>query len=274
MKYRRKTPVEAIQWNGDNLNEVYDFIIKTAKSCCAKDDYSDLIIAYEDRRGRKFKTVIPLFGWVVREGKTLQFYKDATFRKTFEEVPDDEHKGIMDAILKNAEEQINAKLKGKATPFMDNLYKAIFDNPSQSVFAKYDNLINPDGRLTKLIDDLYKGDEKTREEIKKNMAKGLKEMEDSDKAKGTEFDTFESVLDEMKELHAKKNKDYNESFHNLFKEYGMSYALGHIEEKLNRVKTIIANGGNAVKNEHIEDSLIDGACYNILTLMELRNRKH
>ena len=49
MKYMRKTPVEAIQWNGDNLNEVYDFIIKTAKSCCAKDDYSDLIIAYEDR---------------------------------------------------------------------------------------------------------------------------------------------------------------------------------------------------------------------------------
>ena len=73
MKYMRKTPVEAIQWNGDNLNEVYDFIIKTAKSCCAKDDYSDLIIAYEDRRGRKFKTVILLFGWVVREGNTFLF---------------------------------------------------------------------------------------------------------------------------------------------------------------------------------------------------------
>ena len=275
MKYIRKTPVEAIQWTGHNAQEVYEFINNAANVCCVPDHESgSLVVVGKDHRGRKFKAIIPELGWVVREGKTFQFYKDTTFHKTFDEVPDDDSKKIIDAILKNAEEQINAKLKGESTPFMDNLYKAIFDNPSQSVFAKYDNLINPDGRLTKLIDDLYKNDEKKREEIKKNMAEGLKEMEDSDKTKGTEFDTFESVLDEMKELHAKKDKDYNESFHNLFKEYGMSYALGHIEEKLNRVKAIIANGGNAVKNEHIEDSLIDGACYNILTLIELRNGKH
>ena len=238
MKYMRKTPVEAIQ-----------------KSCCAKDDYSDLIIAYEDRRGRKFKTVIPLFGWVVREGKTFQFYKDATFRKTFEEVPDDEHEEITDSIIKD----VNQILED---------VRASIENGQ--MFAKYYNLINPYGRLTKLIDDLYKADEKTREEIKKNMDECLKEMAGSD----THNATFESVLDEMKELHAKKDKDYSGSFHNLFKEYGMPYALCHIEEKLNRVKAIIANGGNAVTNEHVEDSLIDGACYNILTLIELRNRKH
>ena len=232
MKYMRKTPVEAIQWNGDNLNEVYDFIIKTAKSCCAKDDYSDLIIAYEDRRGRKFKTVIPLFGWVVREGKTFQFYKDATFRKTFEEVPDDEHEEITDSIIKD----VNQILED---------VRASIENGQ--MFAKYYNLINPYGRLTKLIDDLYKADEKTREEIKKNMDECLKEMAGSD----THNATFESVLDEMKELHAKKDKDYSGSFHNLFKEYGMPYALCHIEEKLNRVKAIIANGGNAVTNEHV-----------------------
>ena len=275
MKYMRKTPVEAIQWRPDNRKEFGEFVGKYTKDY-ATFEYTNgnILLCYWDFNSRKHITEIPKFGWVVREGKTFQFYKDTTFHKTFDEVPDDDSKKIIDAILKNAEEQINAKLKGESTPFMDNLYKAIFDNPSQSVFAKYDNLINPDGRLTKLIDDLYKNDEKKREEIKKNMAEGLKEMEDSDKTKGTEFDTFESVLDEMKELHAKKDKDYNESFHNLFKEYGMSYALGHIEEKLNRVKAIIANGGNAVKNEHIEDSLIDGACYNILTLIELRNGKH
>ena len=233
----------------------------------------NILLCYWDFNSRKHITEIPKIGWVVREGKTFQFYKNTTFHKPFDEVPDDDSKKIIDAILKNAEEQINAKLKGESTPFMDNLYKAIFDNPSRSVFAKYDNLFNPDGRLTKLIDDLYKDDEKTREEIKKNMSEGLKEMEDSDKAKGTESDTFESVLDEMKELHAKKNKDYNESFHNLFKEYGMSYALGHIEEKLNRVKAIIANGGNAVKNEHIEDSLIDGACYAVMLYVELKNKE-
>ena len=206
MKYMRKTPVEAIQWNGDNLNEVYDFIIKTAKSCCAKDDYSDLIIAYEDRRGRKFKTVIPLFGWVVREGKTFQFYKDATFRKTFEEVPDDEHEEITDSIIKD----VNQILED---------VRASIENGQ--MFAKYYNLINPYGRLTKLIDDLYKADEKTREEIKKNMDECLKEMAGSD----THNATFESVLDEMKELHAKKDKDYVECKFNKNNELNIKISL-------------------------------------------------
>lgn len=100
-----------------------------------------------------------------------------------------------------------------------------------------------------------------------------KQEDKDDKEEEVEPDTFDSVLDEMKELHAKKNKDYKDSFHDLFKEYGMPYAIGHIEEKLNRVKAIMRNGGNAVENEHLEDSLIDGACYNILTLIELRNGK-
>ena len=255
MKYMRKTPVEAIQWKGDNQQEVSDFIIKTAKFCSACDDNGSLILFFIDLRERTFKTVLPKYGWVVREGKTFQFYKDSTFRKTFEEVPDDEHEEITDSIIKD----VNQILED---------VRASIENGQ--MFAKYYNLINPYGRLTKLMDDLYKADEKTREEIKKNMDECLKEMAGSD----THNATFESVLDEMKELHAKKDKDYNESFHNLFKEYGMPYALCHIEEKLNRVKAIIANGGNAVTNEHVEDSLIDGACYNILTLIELRNRKH
>ena len=271
MKYMRKTPVEAIQWNGDNLYEVYDFMNKTAKSCCAKDDYSDLIIAYEYRRGRKFKTVIPLFGWVEREGNTFQFYKDSTFRKTFDEVQEDESKGVdWEGINKTIKE---VKTIRKDFEDFDKVVKGFNDvfgaEPSKETLdtIKTSEHINLDGRLTKFLDDLGEG---IREKVEKQLSENLKDMAGSDTNKAT----FESVLDEMKELHAKKNKDYSGSFHNLFKEYGMSYALGHIEEKLNRVKAIIANGGNAVKNEHIEDSLIDGACYNILTLIELRNGKH
>ena len=210
----------------------------------------------------------------MREGKTFQFYKDTTFHKTFDEVPDDDSKKIIDAILKNAEEQINAKLKGESTPFMDNLYKAIFDNPSQSVFAKYDNLINPDGRLTKLIDDLYKNDEKKREEIKKNMAEGLKEMEDSDKTKGTEFDTFESVLDEMKELHAKKDKDYGSAFHKSFEEFGVTAGVVRLNDKMERVKSLVKNGKAEVKEEGLLDSLEDMACYAVMLYVELKNKKN
>lgn len=269
MRYIRKTPVEAIQWKGDNRYDVHDFIVKTTQYCCSKADKSgSLIIVYKDHRDRTFKTVIPELGWIVRDGKTFQFYKDSTFRKTFEEVQEDSNKGI-------DWEGMNNTIKDAFGGF-DEVFKSFKDvfgaEPSKETLdeIKIGARTESDGRLFKIGDDIYKGDDKTREEVKKQLSDGLKEMAGSDTNKAT----FESVLDEMKELHAKKNKDYNESFHNLFKEYGMSYALGHIEEKLNRVKAIIANGGNAVKNEHIEDSLIDGACYNILTLIELRNGKH
>lgn len=270
MKYMRKTPVEAIQWRPDNRTEFDKFVRKYSKDYAYYEYTSgNILLSYWDFNAHKHAVKIPKFGWVVREGKTFQFYKDATFRKTFEEVPDDEHKGIdwegMDKTIREAFDGFDEVIKGFKDVFGAAPIKVASDDAIRTSIQ-----FNPDGRLTKLIDDLYKDDEKTREEIKKNLSEGLKEMAGSDTHKAT----FESVLDEMKELHAKKDKDYNESFHNLFKEYGMPYALAHIEEKLNRVKAIIANGGNAVKNEHIEDSLIDGACYNILTLIELRNGKH
>ena len=116
MKYMRKTPVEAIQWNGGNKNEVYGFIIKTAKYCCATADYGDLIIAYEDRRGRKFKAVIPLFGWVVRDDKTLLFYRDPSFKRTFEEVPGDDHKEITDSMIKDLNKMLEDVRASIGTP--------------------------------------------------------------------------------------------------------------------------------------------------------------
>lgn len=129
MKYMRKTPVEAIQWRPDNRTEFDKFVRKYTKDYTYYEYNSgNILLTYWDFNEHKHATVIPKFGWVVREGKTLQFCKNETFHKTFDEVPDDDSKKIIDAILKNAEEQINAKLKGKATPFMDNLYKAIFDN--------------------------------------------------------------------------------------------------------------------------------------------------
>ena len=54
----------------------------------------------------------------------------------------------------------------------------------------------------------------------------------------------------------------------------MPYALGHLEEKLNRVKAITANGGSAVKNEHIEDSVIDLANYAVMLYVELKNKEN
>ena len=271
MKYMRKTPVEAIQWNGDNLYEVYDFMNKTAKSCCAKDDYSDLIIAYEDRRGRKFKTVIPLFGWVVREGNTFQFYKDATFRKTFEEVQGNDDKGIyregMSNILKEALDGCDEPFKGfkdvfRAEPYKETLGAGVCITPAQIK-----------------IDNLYKGYEKTHEEVK--LSDGLKEMASNKekeyshgKTKGIESDTFESVLDEMKELHAKKDKDYGSAFHKSFEEFGVTAGVVRLNDKMERVKSLVKNGKAEVKDESLLDSLKDMASYAVMLYVELKNKEN
>ena len=270
MQYMRKTPVEAIQWNGDNLNEVYDFIIKTAKSCCAKDDYSDLIIAYEDRRGRKFKTVIPLFGWVVREGNTFQFYKDATFRKTFEEVQNDGNKGVdwkgMNKTIKEVKtirkdfEDFDKVVKGFNDVFGAEPSKETLDT------IKTSEHINPDGRLTKFLDDLGEG---IREKVEKQLSENLKDMAGSDTRKAT----FESVLDEMKELHAKKNACYGDAAHKNFLKYGPVASLSRLSEKMQRAEHILLSGKCEVKDEPLTETLIDMAITSAMLYMELKNKK-
>ena len=257
-KYMRKTPVEAIQWNPDNRTEFGKFVRKYTKDYTYFEYPSgNILFCYWDFNSRKHVTEIPKFGWVVREGKTLQFYKNTTFHKTFDDVPDDEDKEIIDTIIKDANkalEDVRASIK------------------NGQIFAKYANLINPDGRLTKLIDDLYKDDEKTREEIKKNMSEGLKEMEDSDKAKGTESDTFESVLEEMKELHAKKNSDYGDAAHKNFLKYGPVASLSRLSEKMQRAEHILLSGKCEVKDEPLTSTLIDMAITSAMLYMEQRTR--
>lgn len=268
MKYMRKTPVEAIQWKGGNQKEVSNFIRLTTKSRCTRDDgFGNLNIVYEDlSRGRKFKAVVPKFGWVVKDGKTFQFYKDATFRKTFEEEKDD-YKGIdregMSNILKEALDGFDEFSKGfkdvfRAEPYKETLGAGVCITPAHIK-----------------IDNLYKGYEKTHEEVK--LSDGLKEMASNKekeyshgKTKGIESDTFESVLDEMRDLHAKKNKDYGDAFHKSFEEFGVTAGVVRLNDKMERVKSLVKNGKAEVKDESLMDTLKDMASYAVMLYVELQ----
>ena len=55
---------------------------------------------------------------------------------------------------------------------------------------------------------------------------------------------------------------------NIFKECGMTYAYGHMAEKLERVKSLMKDEAK-VNGEGMKDSLLDLANYAILTIMEL-----
>ena len=259
MKYMRKTPVEAIQWRPDNRKEFGEFVGKYTKDY-ATFEYTNgnILLCYWDFNSRKHITEIPKFGWVVREGNTLQFYKDSTFRKTFEEVQEDSNKGI------DWEGFINA-MKEPLGGF-DNVPKGFKDVLGEDIWAPFTPAFVD-------IDGLYKGDEKTREEIKKNMSEGLKEMAGG-KTKGAGFDTFESVLDKMKDLHAKKDKDYGSAFHKSFEEFGVTAGVVRLNDKMERVKSLVKNGKAEVKEEGLLDSLEDMACYAVMLYVELKNKKN
>lgn len=273
MKYMRKTPVEAILWKGDNPKEVSKFISPTTESYCTTldDRYGNLDISYADLKGRNFNVVVPKFGWVVRDGKTFQFYKDATFRKTFEEVQKGDYKGIdregMSNILKEALDGRDEFFKG---------FKGVFRVGPNKETLDAGVCITP---AHIKIDNLYKGYEKTPEKVKMRLSGVLKEMASNKekeyshgKTKGIESDTFESVLNEMKELHAKKNADYGDAAHTNFLKYGPVASLSRLSEKMQRAEHIFLSGKCEVKDEPLTSTLIDMAITSAMLYMELKNK--
>lgn len=81
-------------------------------------------------------------------------------------------------------------------------------------------------------------------------------------------ETFRAITNKMCNTFEVKNSDYGDSFHKLFEECGMTYAYGHLAEKLERINSLRKNEAK-VKGESMKDSLYDLANYAILTIMEL-----
>lgn len=249
MRYMRKTPVEAIQWTGCNQQEVSDFIAHTTKSYCTWNDSSgNLMTSYEYVKGRKFNAVIPKFGWVVRDGKTFQFYKDSTFRKTFKAAEEDS-KGI------GMTDTINKAFEG-----FDDIFKGFHGVPRKDIVdALKEKAREANIERVQRMADLLRRDSISREESEKQLVDGV---------------TFESVLDEMKELHAKKDKDYGSAFHKSFEEFGVTAGVVRLNDKMERVKSLVKNGKAEVKDESLLDSLKDAACYAVMLYVELKNKKN
>lgn len=250
MKYMRKTPVEAIQWTGNNLRETSEFISDATKSYSI-DDFGSLDITYSFQMGRISRVVIPLFGWIVREGNAFEFYKDATFRKTFDEVPDDS-KGIdwdgMTDTINKAFEGFDDIFKG----FHGVSHKDIVDALNKK--ARSANISNGAQRLS----DFLRRGCISRAEAEKHLLGGV---------------TFDSVLDEMKELHAKKNKDYGDAAHVNFFKYGPVASLSRLSEKMQRAEHILLSGKCEVKDEPLTETLIDIAITSAMLYMELKNKE-
>lgn len=88
-----------------------------------------------------------------------------------------------------------------------------------------------------------------------------------------QVEQFKSLTSDMIATYSRKNKDYGNSFSRMCREYGNTYPIIHLDEKLARIKAILLAGDNAVKDETAIDSLLDLACYSLMTIMELQEQQ-
>ena len=84
---------------------------------------------------------------------------------------------------------------------------------------------------------------------------------------------FEAITKEMVDLCRRKNKDYGCSVSETYKQYGMVSFLVRMQDKINRVRSLIVNKKQEVSDEKIRDSLIDLANYSILAVIELEKEE-
>lgn len=84
--------------------------------------------------------------------------------------------------------------------------------------------------------------------------------------------SFDDICSELSLLHLRKNKDYGNVFSDMYKKFGITYPIIHLEEKLKRIESL-QSASNEVKGETYVDSLKDLASYAIMTLIEIESKK-
>lgn len=81
---------------------------------------------------------------------------------------------------------------------------------------------------------------------------------------------FRNITTTMTKTYMAKNQDYGGSFDKSLHEFGLIASAVRINDKVNRIKTLV-NNNPKVKDESIKDSLLDLANYAIMTIMWLDN---
>lgn len=89
----------------------------------------------------------------------------------------------------------------------------------------------------------------------------------------SKIENHKKICDRLNDLYKAKNEDYGDSFGKSYREYGLTMSCIRLEDKLNRLKSLNKNGNAQVKDESIEDTLMDLANYTIMTLIELEGEE-
>ena len=83
---------------------------------------------------------------------------------------------------------------------------------------------------------------------------------------------FKSITSQMHDTYIKKNHDYGNSFGKSMDEFGIASAIIRMNDKLERLKTL-SKKESMVKDESVQDTLLDLANYAIMTVMYLKKHE-
>ena len=89
----------------------------------------------------------------------------------------------------------------------------------------------------------------------------------------SKVERFKQLTGEMAALYARKNKDYGDSFTEMYREWGAMYPMSRMQEKLRRATQILRSGEAQVADEKVRDTLLDLSNYALMTIMELKESK-
>lgn len=90
----------------------------------------------------------------------------------------------------------------------------------------------------------------------------------------SKVDRHRSLCTKLNQIYEKKNHDYGDSFHKTFEDEGYAMARIRLSDKLERFKTLTKMGTlcskeQKVRDESIEDTLMDLANYALMTILEI-----
>ena len=89
-------------------------------------------------------------------------------------------------------------------------------------------------------------------------------------------DIYNAIISDLAETYAAKNADYGDSVGDTYKKFGDVSFLTRITDKYNRILSLADKGEcGAVRDESMDDTILDMANYCILWLVErrLKNEK-
>lgn len=100
----------------------------------------------------------------------------------------------------------------------------------------------------------------------------IQELNDMRHIFGSESGEFRDITNSMIQTYQAKNQDYGNSFEKTLDRFGLVASIIRLSDKMNRIESLSQKKAR-VKDESIEDTLLDLANYAIMTVIWLRKNR-